>query len=99
LVITVPKDEETHQVCQRHDLDCHNTSLLCPDGSDFQADANKGALINEGLEVLIQIGRDRDVNARWQTHGVSCWMRICCCRAALASACKPCLSNLESFYG
>ena len=62
IVMTVPMDAATHALCERHGIECHDSALLQPDGKDFHAVYNKGAVINEGIERLLETEKD---DAAW----------------------------------
>lgn len=52
IIITVPEDRATRELCERHGLEWIDSSILSADGSDFHAVTNKGQVLNEGLEKL-----------------------------------------------
>jgi hypothetical protein len=52
VIMTVGEDHATHEVCAKYGLDCRQSALLRPDGSDFHAAYNKGPVLNEGLNLL-----------------------------------------------
>ena len=58
IVLTVPLDVATHALCDRHGIECYDSALLQPDGKDFHAVSNKGTVINEGIERLLENERD-----------------------------------------
>ncbi len=62
IVMTVPMDTATHALCEKHGIECHDSALLQPDGKDFHAVYNKGAVINEGIERLLEMEKD---DAAW----------------------------------
>ena len=41
LVVTVPTDRATHELCERHGIECMDSGVLAMDGRDFNAVDNK----------------------------------------------------------
>ena len=56
VVVTVPLDRATVEVCERHGMEVIFTKALPPDGKGIHGLWHKSALINEGLEALDQAG-------------------------------------------
>ncbi len=52
LIVTVPDDRETIAFCQRNSLECLTSTVLQPDGWDFDPKVRKAVPVNEGLDVL-----------------------------------------------
>ena len=52
MVITVPTDRATHELCARHGIECMDSSVLTMDGSDFNAVNNKSRVLNEAMDAL-----------------------------------------------
>ena len=65
VVVTVPLDRATHELCAKYGIECIDSALLQPDGKDFHAVDNKGPVLNEGIEHVM-----RDAQATDEIAGV-----------------------------
>ena len=52
VIITVPGDRATHELCAENEIECFDSRILSPGGQDFDAAVNKGAVLNEVLRRL-----------------------------------------------
>ena len=52
VIVTVPSDDATHAVCEASGIECYDSRVLKPDGSNFNAAFHKYSVINEGLDLL-----------------------------------------------
>ena len=52
LVVTVPEDVQTRELCAKHGVEVLLSTVLRADGKDFDAAYNKSAVLNEALEIL-----------------------------------------------
>ncbi len=52
MVITVPMDGATHELCAKHGIECMDSTTLEEDGSDFNPVDNKARVLNEAMDAL-----------------------------------------------
>ena len=52
MIVTVPTDRATHELCAKHGIECMDSAVLEADGRDFNAVDNKGPVLNEGMDAL-----------------------------------------------
>lgn len=54
LIATVASDQATQSVCERYGIEFFVSRVLRADGRDFDAVTNKGRIINEAIDCLLQ---------------------------------------------
>ena len=64
VVVSVPEDRATHELCARFGVECIDSALLQADGRDFHAVDNKGPVLNEGIAHVLSadFADDADFN-------------------------------------
>ncbi len=63
LVVTVPEDVQTRELCAKHGVEVLLSKVLRPDGKDFDAAYHKSAVLNEALDVLSSADSDAKQSA------------------------------------
>ena len=56
LIVTVPRDAETIELCRAHGMECVHSEILRPDGADLYHDDRLERVTAEGLAQLDQAG-------------------------------------------